>query len=147
MSLIAETSRYVLSKIRGAASLPDQIDRATYAEFAHNVEIVLNDQVQTRRGFGAAWNPVKSITSMFNWILAGANRLAYYNKTDGKVTLRNLVTAGEVDLLTGLTSNSTVTVSFAIPWRSAGVRSDDLHRGRGCAGIHLGWSLCSGFCR
>lgn len=110
MSFLTESQRFVLSKIRGAASLPDQIDRATYAEFARNVEISLNDHVITRRGFGAAWNPAKSITSMFNWILAGANRLAYYNKTDGKVTLRNLGTAGETDILTG---SAAVTVSFA----------------------------------
>jgi hypothetical protein len=104
MSLIAEAQRFLLTKIRGMASLPDQFDRSgldEFAELAHNVEIQLNQQVQTRRGFGSAWNPNKSVTAMMNWILAASNRLAYYNKTDGKVTLRNLAAGTEVDLLTG----------------------------------------------
>lgn len=104
MSLLSEAQRYIISKIRGATSLPDQYDRSglgEYAELAHNVEIQLNTQVQTRRGFGAAFNPNKSVTALYNWILAGANRLAYFNKTDGKVTLRNLTAGTEVDILTG----------------------------------------------
>jgi hypothetical protein len=109
VSLIAECQRFVLSKIRGAASLPDQFDKSgieDFAELAHNVEIQLDAQVQGRRGFGAAWNPNKGITSMFNWILAAANRIAYFNKTDGIVTLRNLTAGTEVDILTGSTAET-----------------------------------------
>ena len=101
MSLLAEAKRYILTKIRGAASLPDQFDRAVYSENCHNVEITLNEQAQTRRGFAAAWNPAKSIVGMANWILAGANRLVYFNKTDGSVVLRNLSAGTESTIITG----------------------------------------------
>lgn len=110
MSLLAEAKRYILTRIRGAASLPDQFDRSEYSEFAHNVEITLATQVATRRGFAEAWNAGKSITVMFNWLLAGSNRLAYLNKTGSKVTLRNLSAGTEVDLLTGVTAE---TANFA----------------------------------
>lgn len=102
MSLLEGAQKYTLTTIRGAASLPDQYDRSLYSELSRNVEFVLSQQATTRRGFAAAWNPNKSITSMFNWILAAANRLAYFNKTDGKVTLRNLSAGTEIDLLTSI---------------------------------------------
>ena len=54
MSLLEGTQRYVQTKTRGAASLPDEFDQALYAGFAHNMEIQLSDQAQTRRGFGQA---------------------------------------------------------------------------------------------
>lgn len=86
--------------MRGAATLPDAFDRSSYADIARNVEFVMSDQVITRRGFGQAWNPAKSITRMFPWTLAAANRLAYYNKTDGKAVSRDLATGTETDLAT-----------------------------------------------
>lgn len=90
-----------MTKVRGAAALPDQFDRAEYSELARNVEYALGEQATTRRGFGAAWNPNKGISSMFQWLLAATNRLAFYNKTDGKVTLRNLGASTDLDILTG----------------------------------------------
>lgn len=101
MSLLDEAQSFTLTKIHGAASLPDQFDRAVYSELARNMEFALGEQATTRRGFGAAWNPAKSITSMFQWLLAATNRLAFYNKTDGKVTLRNLGASTDLDILTG----------------------------------------------
>jgi hypothetical protein len=110
VSLLQGAARYTLSKIRGPASLLDQTDRAQYAEFARNCEYSLSEQVTTRRGFGAVWNPAKAITSLAQWILASASRLCYYNKTDGVCTLRNLGTGVETNILTG---SSAETVDFA----------------------------------
>ena len=104
MSLLQGAQRYVQSKIRGMAQLPDEYDQSIYADFCRNVEMQLNEQASVRRGFAAAFNPGKSVTSMYNWILAAANRLAYYNRTDGNVTLRNLSTNVETNILTGLSA-------------------------------------------
>lgn len=101
MSLLAEAKSFILSKIRGAASLPDQYDRAQYSEAARNQEYALGEQTTTRRGFAAVWNPNKGISAMYNWLLASANRLAYFNKTDGNVTLRDLASGIESNILTG----------------------------------------------
>ena len=103
MSLLSECQSKTLTEIRGGASLPDEYDRAVYAQVARNVEFLLATQGRTRAGFAAAWNPGKSITSMYNWILASANRLAFYNKTDGKIQLRTLVGGATADLLASLT--------------------------------------------
>jgi hypothetical protein len=110
--MLPECERNVMTTMRGASSLTDEFDQTNYATSAQNVEYILNDQVKTRAGFGPVWNPSKSITAMYNWILASANRLAYFNRTDGSVILRTLSTGSEVSLLTGASAELAVFASL-----------------------------------
>lgn len=86
------------------ASLPDEYDRMLYANEARNVEFSLNEQIETRRGFGIAFSAAVSgaITSMYNWIQAGFNKLVYYVANSGAIAIRNLETgAGTTSLIAG----------------------------------------------
>lgn len=91
-----------VKKFYGPKLLGDKVD-GPYCLAAQNVEYVDN-QVQTRRGFGAAWNPAAIIYSMYNWVQSTYNRLLYLTSA-GAVISRDLVTpANTVTLVTGLTS-------------------------------------------
>lgn len=106
MSFLEDCESSELTKIRGSASLPDEYDQGVWADFSQNCEYLLNEQMQTRRGFARAFRgslggsgSFGSITRMLSWITAGLNRLIYYLNNGegfGRIIIRDLSTGVEI---------------------------------------------------
>lgn len=91
-----------IQDFRGPVLLGDVVD-GPYCLDAQNVEFV-DTGVQTRRGFGQAWNPSVAIIAMYNWLQSQYNRVIYLTSA-GAVVARDLVTpANTYNLVTGLTA-------------------------------------------
>lgn len=99
MSFLEDCESAEITKIRGQATLPDEYDRGVWAELARNCEFILNEQVQTRRGFARAFTSISGgpITRMLSWISAGLNRLIYYTNDSGSgvIIVRDLSLGSE----------------------------------------------------
>ncbi len=102
MNFLEGTQSLEITKFKGPILLGDVVD-GPYCLQARNVEFV-DDGVQTRRGFGLAWNPATAIYSAYNWLQSSFNRLLYLTSA-GVVVSRDLVTiASSVNVISGLTA-------------------------------------------
>jgi hypothetical protein len=109
MSLLDGCSKEVITEFGGAFPLIDPVDlTADQAVFAYNCEFNPK-RVQPRRGFGTAWSPNKSIASIKYWaqgITGSITPYVAYLHDGTTVTVRNLATNVETDILTGLSDTS-----------------------------------------
>lgn len=109
MSILDGCTKEVIEQFGGAFPLIDPVDLGpNQAALAYNCEFNPS-KVQPRKGFATAWSPNRLVQSMKYWAqgLSGSQTqyLAYLHDNT-TLTVRNLSTGVDVDILTGLTDNS-----------------------------------------
>lgn len=113
MSLIHDAESITVTDFPGADLLRDVEDVPRHppgASVAKNVEFPSLGEVSTRRGFAQMFNPSLQIERFFNWITGSFNRLLMFSRNGAsapKVRYRQLDTAAEADIITGLNVNTT----------------------------------------